>query len=104
LVAPVHVRVTEETDSTLEPVKVIDRVIDPAIEAWNKEAQRREAEALQGNPRAPKTAKVGGETFDLPPRKRVVVEVADYQEPQVICRCDPNDPNQICPAYMDSKY
>lgn len=101
---PIHVRVTEETDETLEPVKVIDREVDPAIEAWNKEAQRREAEALQATPRAPKTAKVGGETFDLPPRKKTVVEVADYEEPQVVCKCDPNDPNQICPVCMEYKY
>ena len=101
VVAPIHVRVTEETDASLEPVAVIQREIDPAIEAWNKEAQRREVDKHKP---LTNTAKVGGETFDLPPRRKAVVEVVDYQEPQVICKCDPNDPNQICPACMDSKY
>jgi len=100
-VVPVHVRVTEETDATLEPVKSVERDVDPAIEAWNREAQRREAERLKATP---KTAKVGGETFDLPPREKVVVVVEDYQEPQVVCKCDPNDPNQICPVCMEYKY
>jgi hypothetical protein len=100
-VVPVHVRVTEETDATLKPVKTVDREVDPAIEAWNREAQRRENERIQAEPR---TAKVGGETFDLPPREKVVVEVEDYREPQVVCKCDPNDPNQVCPVCMEYKY
>jgi hypothetical protein len=94
---PLHVRVTEETDASLEPVKVIDREVDPSIEAWNREAQKRTDLELS-------TAKVGNETFDLPPRKKVVVEVEDYAEPEVVCKCDPNDPNAACPACLAYKY
>jgi|TARA_R110000824_G_scaffold156963_7_gene330384 hypothetical protein len=43
------------------------------------------------------TAKVNNETFDLPPRGTKVF-LEEFNEPDVICKCDPNDPNQACPV------
>jgi hypothetical protein len=43
------------------------------------------------------TAKVNNETFDLPPRGTKVI-LEEFNEPDVICKCDPNDPNQACPV------
>jgi hypothetical protein len=96
---PLQIRVTEETDSSLKPVAVAEREVTPGVEAWNKEAQRRTDESAS-TPLT--TAKVGGETFDLPPRERI--EVESYDEPEVVCKCDPNDPNAACPACLAYKY
>jgi hypothetical protein len=47
----------------------------------------------------PATASFNNETFDLPPKKNnKVVEVQEFAIPEVICKCDPLDPNQVCPA------
>ena len=47
----------------------------------------------------PATASFNNETFDLPPKKNnKVVEVQEFVVPEVICKCDPLDPNQVCPA------
>jgi hypothetical protein len=47
------------------------------------------------------TAKVGNETFDLPPKKGDKIMVEDFEEPQVVCKCDPNDPNDVCPVCIE---
>ena len=53
----------------------------------------------------PATAKFNNETFDLPPKTKdgkIIVE--EFDEPEITCKCNPNDPNQVCPVCIDSKY
>lgn len=51
----------------------------------------------QDSPRA----RVNNETFDLPPKKGDKIMVEEFDEPEVICKCDPNDPKQVCPVCID---
>jgi len=51
-----------------------------------------------------RTARVNNETFDLPPKKGGKIEVQNFEEPEVICKCDPNDPNQACPKCYENKF
>jgi hypothetical protein len=49
----------------------------------------------------PATARFNNETFDLPPKKNIQdgkIVVEGFDVPEVICKCDPQDPNQVCPA------
>jgi len=53
----------------------------------------------------PATAKFNNETFELPPKtKEGKIVVEDFIEPEVVCKCNTNDINQVCPACIDSKY
>jgi hypothetical protein len=45
----------------------------------------------------PATAKFNNEEFDLPPKKDKIV-VEEFYAPEVVCKCDPMDQNQVCPA------
>lgn len=49
------------------------------------------------------TAKVGNETFDLPPKKGEKIILEEYNEPDIVCKCDPNNPNEVCPICIDEK-
>ena len=73
-------------------VTEVEREVNADVEAWNKQVQ---AEAP--------TARVGGETFDLPPRQsnKHSVELETFDVPDVVCNCDPNNPNDVCPACID---
>lgn len=64
------------------------------------EAPKNDAEVERFN----RQARVGNEIIDLPPKKNGKIEVQDFNEPEVVCKCDPNDPNQACPACIDSKF
>jgi len=53
----------------------------------------------------PATAKFNNETFELPPKtKEGKIVLEEFIEPEVVCKCDPNDSNQVCPACIDTKY
>jgi len=53
----------------------------------------------------PTTAKFNNETFDLPPKtKNGKIVVETFDEPEVVCKCDPNDENQVCPRCIEGKY
>ena len=53
----------------------------------------------------PSTAKFNKETFDLPPKtKEGKIILETFDEPEIVCKCDPNDPKQMCPICIDSKY
>lgn len=51
-----------------------------------------------------KQARVNNQVIDLPPKKGGKIQVESFDEPEVICKCDPNDPNQACPACIGTKY
>lgn len=73
----------------LEEVKTIKREVDPEILKW--ENQNRQ---MHRN---------GNQTIELPPKKNNKVELEEFHVPTVVCKCNPNDPNEICPECMDSK-
>tara|TARA_R110000796_G_scaffold252137_1_gene385313 strand:- start:11490 stop:12173 length:684 start_codon:yes stop_codon:yes gene_type:complete len=90
--------VTDEEAKIMESVKIDGDV--PEI----KEISQKEI--LQDTHNVnPSTAKFNNETFDLPPKtKEGKIVVEEFFEPEVVCKCDPNDSNQVCPVCIDSKY
>lgn len=72
----------------LEEVKTVRREVDQDIVNW--ENQNR-------------THKTGSQTIELPPKKANKVELEEFNVPTIVCKCNPNDPNEICPECMDSK-
>lgn len=73
----------KEVEKELAEVPVVEKPID------NTEVKRFN------------TAKVNNEIIDLPPKKGDKIVVEEFNEPEVICKCDPNDPNQGCPVCLD---
>ena len=51
-----------------------------------------------------KRARINNQVIDLPPKKDGKIVVETFDEPEVVCKCDPNDLNQVCPVCIDSKY
>jgi len=71
--------------------QVVEREVSADVDAWNKQTQ---AEGV--------TARVGNEIIDLPPRNNKV-ELETFDVPEIICNCDPRDPNQVCPVCYEQK-
>jgi len=71
--------------------EVVEREVSPDVEAWNRQAQN------EGP-----TARVGNEIIDLPPRRNKV-ELESFDVPEIICNCNPNDPDQVCPVCYEEK-
>jgi len=75
-----------ETSSVIENVITEEEISDVPI----AEVPKNTKEVERFN-----TAKVNNETFDLPPKGKIIVE--EFNAPDVVCKCDPNDSNQVCP-------
>jgi hypothetical protein len=71
------------------------------IEEVNASKTKQDDKSDEDVRRFNQTAKVGNETFDLPPKKGDKIMVEDFEEPQVVCKCDPNDPNDVCPVCIE---
>jgi hypothetical protein len=71
------------------------------IEEVNPSKTKQDDKSDEDVRRFNQTAKVGNETFDLPPKKGDKIMVEDFEEPQVVCKCDPNDPNDVCPVCIE---
>jgi hypothetical protein len=71
------------------------------IEEVNPSKTKQDDKSDEDVRRFNQTAKVGNETFDLPPKKGDKIMVEDFEEPQVLCKCDPTDPNDVCPACIE---
>jgi hypothetical protein len=71
------------------------------IEEVNPSKTKQDDKSDEDVRRFNQTAKVGNETFDLPPKKGDKIMVEDFEEPQVVCKCDPTDPNDVCPACIE---
>tara|TARA_R110000851_G_scaffold277247_1_gene430374 strand:- start:1283 stop:1930 length:648 start_codon:yes stop_codon:yes gene_type:complete len=46
-------------------------------------------------------ARFNNETFDLPPKEKNKVVLEEYNEPEIICNCNPNDPDELCPKCIN---
>jgi hypothetical protein len=51
-----------------------------------------------------KQARVGNQVVHLPTTKNGKIVPEIFDEPEVVCKCDPNDPNQACPICIDDKF
>ena len=71
------------------------------IEEVNPSKTKQDDKSDEDVRRFNQTAKVGNETFDLPPKKGDKIMVEEFEEPQVLCKCDPNDPNDVCPVCIE---
>jgi hypothetical protein len=71
------------------------------IEEVNPSKTKQDDKSDEDVRRFNQTAKVGNETFDLPPKKGDKIMVEEFEEPQVLCKCDPTDPNDVCPACIE---
>jgi hypothetical protein len=80
-----HSVVSEIKNGEPPSPEVLDRETSDDIEKWNSMTQNEEV-----------SIKVGNETIDLPVRNNKI-ELQDFVIPQVVCKCDPNDPSQVCP-------
>jgi hypothetical protein len=82
-----------ESINDVSDVTEVDKIEEPIADTPIVEIPKNTKEVDSFN----KTAKVNNETFDLPPMGTKVI-LEEFNEPDVICKCDPNDPNQACPA------
>jgi len=60
---------------------------DPEVENFNKQARNKK--------------------IDLPTKedlKKIKPELSTFKEPKVVCKCNPNNPDEMCPECMDEKY
>lgn len=79
------------TDKDLDEVPIAEMPeVDPEVKRFNEMNNK---------------ATVNNETFDLPPKngKFKAPELETFDEPNIVCQCDPNDPNQVCPVCVDEK-
>jgi hypothetical protein len=73
---------------TTDKVNVIEEQYQPIIINEEKD----------GNPAL---AKFKNDTFELPPKKNGKIELENYDAPDIVCKCGPDD---MCPVCMESKY
>lgn len=92
-------KIESDEDITLDDIPFIE---DEGVnEEVNEEVNFKEVSDKDIAEFNNKTAKVNNETFDLPPKKGEKILLEDYNEPDVVCKCDPNDPNQMCPVCVE---
>jgi len=73
--------------------QVVEREVSPEVDAWNRQAQNEGPTARNNN-----------EIIDLPPRNsKQPIELESFDIPEVICNCNPNDPNEVCPVCYENK-
>jgi len=83
----------------VEPKQVDEPIIESNVvnEVKEPEPALVADDIIKNNKTVKATAKVKNEIFDLPPKKGEKIVVEDFDEPKIVCKCDPNDPNQVCP-------
>lgn len=95
--------VNVDDEITLSDIPLINEVdevneVDETIKFVESLNDKADGEVMRFNNQ---TAKVNNEVFDLPTKRNGKIVVEEYAEPEIICKCDPNNPNDVCPVCID---
>ena len=94
-----------EDDISISDIPVVyDEVVDGEFKEEDVESPNKEQVYMVESDRDVKLFNKRNNSIELPPKDgngKVILE--DFKPIKVVCKCDPNNPEQVCPECIDNK-